>query len=72
MDPRFPLNLWDISLLLAVAATVLLVTSELLSPYYGKTSIRINKEKLKNAALTTSTLFLLTVAIRIASIILNF
>ena len=72
MDPRFPLNLWDISLLLAITAIILLVTSELLSPYYGKTSLRINKTKLKNAALTTSILFLLTVAIRVGSIILNF
>jgi hypothetical protein len=72
MSLGFPLNLWDISLLLAIAAIVLLVTSELLSPYYGKTSLRINKKRLKNAALTTSTLFLLTVAIRIATIILNF
>lgn len=44
MDLSFPLNLWDISLLLAVTAIVLLVTSELLSPYYGKTSLRINKK----------------------------
>jgi hypothetical protein len=67
----FPLNLWDISLLLAITAIVLLITSELLSPYYGKINILINKKKLKNTAITVSTLFLITVAIRIADIILN-
>jgi hypothetical protein len=71
MNPTFPLTFWDISLLLAVTAIILLVTSELLSPYYGKTSLKINKKKLRNAALTTSILFLTTVAIRIATIILN-
>jgi hypothetical protein len=71
MDPTFPLTFWDISLLLAVTAIILLVTSELLSPYYGKTSLKINKKKLRNAALTTSILFLATVGIRIITIILN-
>jgi len=66
----FPLSFWDISLLLAITAIVLLVTSELLSPYYGRTKIRINKKRLKNAALTVSILFLTTVAIRIINIIL--
>lgn len=70
MNPTFPLSFWDISLLLAVTSIILLVTSELLSPYYGKTSLKINKKRLKKTALTTSILFLITVAIRIVSIII--
>ena len=68
---RFPLGFWDISLLLAVASIILLITSELLSPKYGKTNILISKKRLKNAALAVSILFLATVAIRIAGIMLN-
>lgn len=71
MTPTFPLTLWDISLLLAVTAIVLLVTSELLSPHYGTTNLKINKKRLRNAAITTSSLFLITVAIRIVGLILN-
>jgi len=67
---QFPLGFWDISLLLAITAIILLVTSELLSPYYGKTGIQINKKRLKNTALAFSILFLATVAIRIISIII--
>jgi len=67
----FPLGFWDISLILAVMAIILLITSELLSPYYGKINIQINKKRLKNAALATSTLFLATVVIRIAGIIIG-
>ena len=67
----FPLNLWDISLLLAITAIVLLITSELLSSHYGKVNILINKKRLRNTATTVSILFLITVAIRIAGIILN-
>jgi hypothetical protein len=67
----FPLNLWDISLLLAITAIVLLITSELISSYYGRASILINKRRLRNTAITVSTLFLITVAIKIAGIILN-
>jgi len=67
----FPLTLWDISLLLAVTAITLLVTSELLSPYYGKINVKINKKRLRNTAMTFSIMFLATVALRIANILLN-
>ena len=66
----FPLNFWDISLLLAITAIILLITSELLSPYHGKINIRVNRKKLRNATFAVSILFLATVAIRIISIII--
>jgi hypothetical protein len=68
---QFPVSFWDISLWLAVTAIILLITSELISPYYGKTNLLINKKRLRNVALTVSTLFLITVAIRIATIIIS-
>lgn len=68
---NFPLGFWDISLFLAITAIILLITSELISPHYGKTNMLINKKKLKNAAIATSTLFLITVAIRIINILLT-
>ena len=46
----FPLSFWDISLWLAVTAIILLITSELISPYYEKTNILINKKRLRNVA----------------------
>jgi len=66
----FPLSFWDISLWLAITAVILLITSELLSPYYGKTDIRISKKKLRNVAFAVSILFLATIVIRIISIVL--
>jgi len=66
---NFPLSFWDLSLWLAVTSIILLVTSELVSPYYGKTNLLINKKRLKNAALTMGILFLITVVIRIFGII---
>jgi len=66
----FPLGLWDISVWLAITSVMLLITSEMLSPYYGRISIYINKRRLRNAALTVSLLFLATVAIKIISIVL--
>jgi len=65
----FPLSFWDISLWLAITAIILLITSELISPYYGRTNILINKKRLRNVALTMGILFLITVAIRIYGII---
>jgi hypothetical protein len=67
----FPLSIWDISLWLAITAIILLVTSELISPYYAKTNLIINKKRLRNVALTVSTLFLITVAIKIINIIIS-
>ena len=61
----FPPNLSDISLLLGIAAIILLILSELLSTYSGK------KKILRNTAMTVSILFLITVAIRVAGIVLN-
>jgi len=66
---QIPLSFWDISLWLAVTSIILLITAELISPYYGQTNLLINKKKLKKAALITGILFLITVAIRIYGII---
>jgi hypothetical protein len=67
----FPLSFWDISLWLAITAIILLITSELISPYYGKTNLLINKKRLRNVVIIVSTLFLITVAIRVATIIIS-
>jgi len=66
----FPLVFSDLSLLLAVTAIILLITSELLSPSYGNTSIYINNKRLRNAALVVSILFLVTLAIIIVNIVI--
>jgi len=65
---QFPLSFWDISLWLAITSIILLATSELISPYYGQTNLIIDKRKLRTAALILSTLFMLTVLIRIYEI----
>lgn len=65
---QFPLSFLDISLWLAVTAIILLATSELISPYSRKYNILVSKQRLRNAALTVSILFLITVAIRIYGI----
>jgi hypothetical protein len=67
----FPLSFWDISLWLAVTAIILLITSELISPYYGKTNLLANKKRLGNVALIVSILFLITVAIRIITMMIS-
>jgi hypothetical protein len=66
----FPLDLWDISLLMAVIAIILLVSSEMLSSYYGKVDVFIDKKKLKNATVAVGIAFFVTVALRIASTII--
>jgi hypothetical protein len=67
----FPLDFWNISLLTAITAIILLITSELLSPYYGKINIQISKKRLRNTSIPFSIIFLITVAVRIINIILT-
>ncbi len=66
-----PLSTDDLSLLFAVTAIILLVTSELISPYYGKINVKINRKRLRNSAILFSILFLTTVAVKIAGIIMT-
>jgi len=65
----FPLSLWDISLWTAITAIILLATSELLSPYYGRTRLMINKRRLRIVALIVAFIFLATVTYRIYAIV---
>lgn len=66
-----PLTFTDLSILLAVGAVVLLVTNELISPYYGLTNLTINKRKLHTAAIATSALFFITIVIRIIGMVIT-
>lgn len=68
---NFPLDFWNISLLTAVTAVILLVTSEMLSQHYGKVNIKIKRKKLNKIAMAFSIVFLTTVAMRIIGIIMS-
>ncbi|HLN46624.1 MAG TPA: hypothetical protein VK209_13035 [Candidatus Sulfotelmatobacter sp.] len=66
---NFPLGFWDISLFLAVLSIILLPTSKLIPRYYGMVETLIRR--LEIAALTVSALFLITVAVRLMTTILE-
>ena len=61
-----PLDLWQISLWLAVMAIILYIASELISTKYGFIKIYINKKKLRKVTFIMSLLFLATVIMRVA------
>ena len=62
---RLPLSLADMTLWLGITAILLLITSEFISPYYGRIGILIEKRKLRQIASTFSALFLLSALIQI-------
>lgn len=66
-----PLDLTDVSLLLAIGAITFLIAAVLFSSYEGLTDFTINKKRLENAAIAAGILFLATVAIRIVGIMLG-
>ncbi len=63
-----PFTFSDLTLLLAVGAISLLITSELASSQHGLTNLTINKKKLRNATITVSLLFLVTIVIQIINL----
>jgi hypothetical protein len=56
-------------LLAAVIAIILLMSSEVLSAYKGKTGILIDTKRLRNVSIATTIVFFVTVAIKIIDII---
>lgn len=62
---QFPLSLFDITLWLAITAIILLATSELISPYYGKTNLLIDKNRLRLAALGVGIVFFISILLQI-------
>jgi len=66
-----PLSFWDLSLWITITAIILLATSELLSPSYGRTSIIINKKGLRTVALSLGILFMLTAFIHVCEMLFS-
>ena len=67
---NFPLGFWDIGLWVAVTAIILLITSELLAPYYGGPGLVVDRRRIRTVALAFGIVFLIFVAVRAAGIIL--
>ena len=65
----FPLNLMDITLWLAIMTITLLITSELISPRYGKITILIDRRRLRTIALILGTIFVFFIVLRIFQLI---
>jgi len=55
---QFPLKFWDIGLWFAYMAIVLLITSEMISPYLEKQFLAIDKKPLRISALIFGALFM--------------
>ncbi len=64
-----PLLFDDVSLLVAVGSIVVLITTELSSPYYGQTPLTINRQKLKNAGYFLAAIFAIFMVIRLVIIV---
>jgi hypothetical protein len=59
----------ELSTLLAVMAIMLLVASQLFSSYSRRTTLLLNRKRLRSIAIVFSVLFLITVGIRLFEII---
>jgi hypothetical protein len=54
----FAVSLWDIGLLTAGCSLAVLLVSEVISPHYGRTNIRLNLKRLRLAAAAFVVLFI--------------
>ena len=68
---HFPLNLANISLWLAFTAIIFRITSEIISPYYRKTAIIIEKSRLRKVAFIVMLIFMFTFFIQIFQIMIS-
>lgn len=65
---QFPLSGVEITLWLGATAVILLITSEIISPWYGQLGLLIDKRKLRRAGFVFLILFLLVVFAQIYEI----
>jgi len=65
------MDLGEFSILIAVIAIILLVTSELTSPYNRRIRIYLSRKRLRRTAIFFSVLFLIIVGIRISQIVIS-
>jgi hypothetical protein len=61
----FAVSLWDIQILLAGLSFTMLITSELLSPYYGSVSTFIDRKNLRLVGLGFFIIFILVAIARV-------
>lgn len=62
---QFPLTLADLTLWLAITSAILLATSEIISPQYGRISLLIEKNRLRYVALMMGIFFILAILAQI-------
>jgi hypothetical protein len=63
----FAISLWDIEILLAGLSCTMLITSELLSPYYGSVSAFIDRKNLRLVGLGFFFIFILVGITRVVN-----
>jgi hypothetical protein len=62
---QFPLEFWDIGLLFAYMAIILLITSEMVLPYLEEEFLALDKKPLRISALVFGALFMFFVLVQI-------
>ncbi len=67
--PLPPLPLDGASLLFAVGSIIVLITAELSSPYYGQTTLTIDRQRLKDTGYFLALLFVVIMIIRLIIIV---
>ncbi len=65
----FMTSLWDIGIWLAVSSIIMLVTSEVVSPHYGRINMLIDFNRMRKVAVTLGIAFLLVASLNILSIV---
>ena len=65
----FVLSLWDLGLWLAVSSILMLITSEVISPHYGRINMLLQFKRMRRVAIALGIAFLFISSLNIVSII---
>jgi hypothetical protein len=63
----FAVTIWDIGLWMAISSAMMLMASEVLSPYYGRTNILIKQKTIRRLGLGFCIAFFLILFIKFIS-----
>jgi len=66
-----PLSIDELTIWLALTSIILLATSEVLSPHYGRIHVFISRKRLRNVSMVVSFIFLAFIAIKVLNVVFS-
>ena len=64
----FDISLWDLGIWFAFSSIIMLLVSEVVSPYYGRTNVLLEIKKMRKIAIGFGIAFIIIASLKAASL----